>query len=293
MTATRLIATVITVLLGGALALAGSAGGQRLGTLPLFALAVGVAFLIQWLAFVPAYLKQTERFFDLTGALTYIAVTVGILASARPADARAWLLAALIVAWAVRLGTFLAWRVHRFGGDRRFEDIKPSASRFFFTWTLQGLWVSVTASAAWVAITSTGRAPLGVFAWAGTTLWLVGFVLEVVADAQKTAFKSRSENAGRFIHTGLWSRSRHPNYAGEILLWVGIAVIAWPNLSGWGLIGLVSPVFVALLLTRVSGIPMLEAKADKTWGGQSAYEQYKAQTPLLIPAFGSRPQLEE
>jgi steroid 5-alpha reductase family enzyme len=89
-------------------------------------------------------------------------------------------------------------------------------------------------------------------------LWVLGWALEVIADAQKSRFNADVANRGRFINTGLWSRSRHPNYFGEILLWVGVAVVAFPVLHGWQYVTLLSPFFVAFLLTRVSGIPLLE-----------------------------------
>lgn len=99
---------------------------------------------------------------------------------------------------------------------------------------------------------------------------------------KKSAFRADPQNAGKFINVGLWSWSRHPNYFGEILLWIGVAIIAIPVLSGWQWLTLISPVFVVILLTRVSGIPMLEAYADKKWGGQAEYEEYKANTSVLI-----------
>ena len=86
-----------------------------------------------------------------------------------------------------------------------------------------------------------------------------------------------------FIQTGLWSRSRYPNYFGEIVLWVVVMIIALPVLQGWQWVALISPVFVTLLLTRVSGIPLLEKKADQKWGRQEDYEAYKKHTPVLIP----------
>ena len=117
----------------------------------------------------------------------------------------------------------------------------------------------------------------------GFVLWAAGFAVEVVADQQKSRFRADPANRGRFISTGLWSRSRHPNYFGEILLWIGVSVIALPVLQGWQWVGLVSPVFVAALITRVSGVPLLEAKAEATWGGQPDYEAYKQTTPVLVP----------
>lgn len=278
-----LIAFPVLVTIGLLFALAGSQGGSSVFGIPLFALLVALAFLIQWLAFVPAFLRHTERFFDLTGSVTYISVvTIGILLGAA-VDARAILLWALVVIWAIRLGTFLFRRIRRAGKDNRFDDIKPSFIRFLNAWTIQALWVTFTVGAALVAITTTNRRELDLFAFIGLLVWLLGFGIEVVADAQKSRFSAKPENQGRFIQTGLWARSRHPNYFGEIVLWIGVAVIALPILRGWQWVTLISPLFVALLLTRISGVPLLEKRADEKWGGQADYETYKRTTPVLIP----------
>lgn len=273
----------VVVLIGLGLAWAGSQGGAIAFGLPLFGLAVGLAYLIQWIVFIPSFLRQTEKFFDLTGSLTYISVTFLIFFLSPVKDARSFLLLALVLIWAIRLGTFLFRRIHKAGKDDRFDDLKPSFFRFLNVWTIQGLWVSFTAAAAWVAMASANRVALDVFAVVGFLVWVAGFVIEVVADAQKSRFNADPANKGKFIQSGLWSRSRHPNYFGEILLWVGVAVIALPVLQGWQWVALVSPVFVTVLLTRVSGIPLLEQKADKKWGGQPDYEEYKKKTPVLIP----------
>ena len=265
------------------IAWASGQGGTRALGIPTFAVVVAMAFVVQWVAFIPAYLRQTEKFFDITGSITYMAVAgTAILLGPRPCG-RSWLLFGLIAIWATRLGTFLFRRVRSARKDRRFDEIKPSIPRFLLTWTLQGLWVSLTLAAALAAITTSVRRPLGVFTWVGLSLWLIGFAVEVLADRQKTQFKSDAANKGRFIHTGLWSWSRHPNYFGEMLVWIGVAVIASPVLQGWQWAALISPVFVILLLTRISGIPMLERHADETWGGQDDYESYKRRTSILLP----------
>ena len=279
----RLVVLSAIVLTASLVALAGSQGGATYGTLPVFALVVGVAFLIQWIAFIPAYLFQTETFFDVTGSLTYITVTTLALALSPDIDARSLLLGALVVVWAVRLGTFLFTRIHKAGKDDRFDAIKPDTFRFFNAWTIQGLWVTLTGATALITITSTTRKPLDAFAVAGALVWAIGFGVEVVADWQKSRFNANPANKGQFVRDGLWSRSRHPNYFGEIVLWIGVAIIVLPVLQGWQWVALLSPIFVTLLLTRVTGVPLLEAKAEKKWGGQPDYEAYKAATPVLIP----------
>jgi len=278
-----LIVFPILILIGFLVALAGSQHGAMIFGVPLFALSVGIAFLIQWLAFIPAYLMQTEKFFDLTGSLTYISVTIIAVIFSKGADFRSILLAALVVIWAIRLGTFLFGRIRKAGKDDRFDEIKPSFFRFLNVWTIQGLWVTFTMAAALVAITTSARKELDVFAIVGFLVWAFGFAIEVIADSQKSRFSANPANKGKFIQTGLWSRSRHPNYFGEIVLWVGVAIIALPVLQGWQWVALISPLFVTLLLTRVSGVPLLENKADKKWGGQEDYESYKKKTPVLIP----------
>jgi steroid 5-alpha reductase family enzyme len=278
-----LIVFPILILIGILVALAGSQHGTMIFGVSLFALSVGIAFLIQWLAFIPAYLMQTEKFFDLTGSLTYISVTIIAVIFSKGADVRSILLAALVMIWAIRLGSFLFGRIRKAGKDDRFDEIKPSFFRFLNTWTIQGLWVTFTMAAALVAITTSARKELDAFAVVGFLIWVFGFAIEVMADSQKSRFSANPENKGRFIQTGLWSRSRHPNYFGEIVLWVGVAIIAVPVLQGWQWVALISPLFVTLLLTRVSGVPLLENKADKKWGGQEDYESYKKKTPVLIP----------
>jgi steroid 5-alpha reductase family enzyme len=278
-----LIVFPILVIVGALVAYAGSQGGSTYNGIPVFALCVALTYLIQWIVFIPSYLKQTEKFFDLTGSLTYISViTIGLLLSAA-IDARAVLLWALVVIWAVRLGTFLFRRIRKAGKDDRFDELKPSFIRFLNVWTIQALWVTFTMAAALVAITTTVRKDLDAYALVGFLIWVFGFSFEVIADSQKSRFTADPANKDRFIQTGLWSKSRHPNYFGEIMLWIGVAVIALPVLTGLQWVALISPLFVALLLTRVSGVPLLEAKADKKWGGQPDYEEYKKKTPVLLP----------
>jgi steroid 5-alpha reductase family enzyme len=260
---------------------AASQGGGRIGAVPVMVLCAIIAFAIQWLAFVPAYLRQTEHFYDLVGSLTYVTVTGFAILSSPPHDQRSILLGVLICAWALRLGTFLFRRIQRAGSDERFDEIKTSASRFLVAWTLQGLWVFLTLCAALAAITTISPSSLGLFDAIGLAIWLLGFCIEVAADRQKSQF--RRESPGRFIDTGLWAWSRHPNYFGEIVLWIGIAVMASSTLHGWQWATLVSPFFVALLLTRISGIPLLERRSDARWGDDQAYQSYKARTPTLIP----------
>jgi steroid 5-alpha reductase family enzyme len=262
----------------------GSDSGDRVRDLPVFALCGALAFAINWLAFIPATLARTERYYDLVGGLTYITITAVALFLSAELDLRAKIAALMVTVWSLRLATFLFLRISRSGHDSRFDNIKDRPLRFFMTWTLQGLWVLLTAAAALAIITGGVRVPLGLIGIAGIVVWGIGLIIEIVADWQKTGFNADPANHGKFIHTGLWAWSRHPNYFGEIVLWTGMAIVAVPVLQGWQWATLISPVFVALLLTRVSGIPLLEAKADKRWGGDEEYEEYKRRTPVLVPS---------
>ena len=279
-TARTLLPIPLILAIAAVIAWAGSQGGRQLGAIPVFALCGALCFAINWLVFLHAYAARTERYFDLTGSLTYLAaVGCALLLSGR--DARSLLLAGLVGLWALRLGSFLFQRILGEGVDHRFDALKSDFARFLLTWTLQGLWVFLTLSSALAAISATTAVPLGGPAALGCAVWLAGFAIEVVADRQKSAFRADPANRDRFIASGLWAWSRHPNYCGEILLWIGVALVSVPALSGWSLVTLVSPLFVYVLLTRISGIPLLEARSDARWGDEPEYQAYKQRTPVL------------
>jgi steroid 5-alpha reductase family enzyme len=203
-------------------------------------------------------------------------------------DLRGVIVAAMVCVWALRLGSFLFMRVKKAGFDRRFTVMKTMFVRFLLTWTLGGTWVFITFSAGLTAITSEKHTDADFFLFLGGLLWLAGFSIEVIADKQKTVFRANTENAGKFIRTGLWSISRHPNYFGEMMLWLGIAVIALPTLVGWQFATLISPIFVILLISKVSGVNLLEANANERWGSDSEYQKYVASTPVIVPFLGRR-----
>ena len=280
---TSIIGIVSSLTIGVLIALAGSQGSAEVSGFPVFALCAVIAFTIQLIAFIPSYLARTEHYYDLTGSLTYLTVTAVALLASNDLDARAIIVALLVVVWAGRLGTFLFRRVKRDGGDGRFDRIKHNPLRFGMMWSIQGLWVFLTVACALSIITGAERKSFDAFAVIGLLIWLVGFGLEVTADNQKSSFRADPANKGRFIDVGLWSWSRHPNYFGEIVLWTGIAVMAIPILSGWRWVMLISPVFVFVLLTRISGVPLLEARSDERWGDEPAYQDYKRRTPSLVP----------
>ncbi|MEL7158006.1 MAG: DUF1295 domain-containing protein [Actinomycetota bacterium] len=284
------IASIAVVLLvAAALAWAGSDGSVDAGGLPAFVWCGLLAFVINWVVFVPSYLQRSETFFDLTGSITYLSVMALALVLADDLDARSILVSAMVAAWALRLGTFLFRRIRADGKDGRFDQIKTNFWQLLLTWTLQGLWVYLTAAAAIAIVVAGERRSFGVWAALGFVVWLGGWLTEVIADQQKSRFKANPANAGRYITSGLWSWSRHPNYFGEIVLWTGIAIMAVPVLSGWGWAVLISPVFVFTLLTRISGIPMLARRGRQRWGDEPEYLAYLERTSLLVPLPPRRP----
>ena len=248
--------------------------------------AVFLAFAIQWIAFIPAYVFQTEKFYDLTGSLTYLSVIWFSLTVSSEYFANLNLanlvIVLLITFWALRLGSFLFMRIHKDGEDKRFRTIKPSASQFFMTWTLQGLWVSLCSMCALTAISSDSGLIVNPVFFAGLVLFIFGFLLEIIADKQKSKFRAIPENKNKFISSGLWARSRHPNYFGEIVLWTGIAVMSFSSLEGLQYLTLISPIFTYVLLVYISGVRMPEARGDIKWGENEDYRNYKENTPVLL-----------
>ena len=261
---------------------AGSQGSVSFGGYPLFALCGSIGFALHWAVFVPSYAFKTEHYFDLTGSLSYITTVVAAIVFNPSLDLRDLIICAMITVWALRLGSFLFWRIKKDGQDKRFIVMKTKFTWFLMTWTIGGLWVLVTMAAGLAALTSNITAELGLISYLGIALWLFGFIVEVTADNQKTEFRKNPDNRNRFITTGVWSWSQHANYFGEITLWFGLALVALPVLSGWQLATLISPVFVYFLLTKVSGIPLLDRLAKQKWGTNSDYLSYTQATSKLL-----------
>lgn len=247
--------------------------------------AVMLAFLIQWVAYIPAYIFQTEKFYDLTGSLSYLTVIWFVFFSSNNLSGlniQNLIVVTLISIWAIRLGTFLFGRIHKDGEDKRFRTIKTSASQFFMTWTLQGMWVSICTMCAITAISSSQGIIANVLFYLGLAFFIVGFAIEVVSDQQKSAFRAVPENKEKFITSGLWSKSQHPNYFGEILLWSAIALLSISSLNGTQYLTLVSPIFTYVLLVYISGVRMLDDMGNKKWGHLEEYKEYKRNTPTLF-----------
>ena len=277
---------VITNILISVLSFAISYGIAHLTGSVIVKNAVLLAYVIHWIAYIPAYVFQTEKFYDLTGSVTYLSVVWFVFLSTYQSISLNFgnlILVLLISIWTIRLGLFLFIRIHKAGEDKRFRTIKTSASQFFMTFTISGLWVTLCSMCALVAISSPEGLVMNALTYVGIILFIIGFGIEIVADNQKTAFRSIEANKDSFITSGLWSKSRHPNYFGEVLLWFAIAVISFSSLEGLQLITLISPIFTYILLVYVSGVRMLEDMNDKKWADDEQYKSYKKNTPMLFP----------
>ena len=242
---------------------------------------------LQWVAWIPASIMKTERFYDLTGGLTYLTVVGFSLwagSQSEPPSLRELIISLLVVIWSLRLSIFLYRRIHRTGKDGRFDKFKTSPIRFLVPWTIQGLWVFLTMIVVIVINSQADSAPaLGIWDVLGLITWILGFGIEAIADKQKTVFNTEPTNQGKWIESGLWSISRHPNYLGEILLWTGIAFFGISCFTDLERVAWISPIFIYLLLTKVSGIPILDKRALEKWGDDSEYQKYRENTPALIP----------
>tara|TARA_B100001287_G_scaffold261217_1_gene250057 strand:+ start:6683 stop:7525 length:843 start_codon:yes stop_codon:yes gene_type:complete len=252
---------------------------------PIVINAITLIFIIHWISFIPANIYKTEKFFDLTGSITYISVILYVLYSkSKSFDSIIGeiIISASIIIWASRLGSFLFLRIKKAGEDKRFREFKKSSSRWLLTWTTSGMWVTICSLCGVTAISSDSVIEIGLLFYLGFFLFVSGFIIEIVADYQKTKFRSIPANKDKFISSGLWSKSRHPNYVGEITLWLGISIMSFSNLNGFELITLISPIFTYWLLVYVSGINILEKSGQKKWGHLESYKKYVKKTPQLF-----------
>ena len=240
-------------------------------------------FIIQIIVFIPSFIFKTEHYFDLTGGITFIIVILYAFYEKFQIiefiDFRSVILVLFILIWSLRLSLYLFFRV-KVGGDVRFIEIKKNFLRFMRAWIFQGTWVFICSFPVLIVLLNK---PLenDLFLYVGIFFWVFGFLFEVIADRQKVIFNKT--NKGKFISTGLWSFSRHPNYFGELVLWLGITIISLPTFLEFQYLGLITPIFIYLLLTKVSGVNLLEELAEKRWGNSKDYILYKNNTPVFFP----------
>ena len=288
-----LLGSAVSIILGFLVAYIVGQNSVDFFGFPLLIFCFLYSYVVHWIFFIHAYIFQTEHYFDATGSFTYISLSIILIfnsifnSSFEGLNPYTYLIGIMVILWSLRLGMFLFKRVKDVGQDIRFLEMKKDFFWFFMTWTLSGLWVFLTYVAGLSAMTSINLIENMsfyhfIFMLTGFLLWVVGFVIEILADNQKKIFRENPSNKGKFISSGLWAWSRHPNYFGEIILWLGIAIIAFPSMEGGEFLGLISPLFVYVLLTKISGIPMLEKSSDNKWGLEEDYIKYKKTTPILF-----------
>tara|TARA_X000001036_G_scaffold237212_2_gene221300 strand:+ start:2421 stop:3275 length:855 start_codon:yes stop_codon:yes gene_type:complete len=279
----EIIKILVLIIFTSLIALAGSQDGFQVNGSPMIFSCLMISFAIHYLVFIPSYLFKTERYFDITGSIAFLSIMYFIINNRNLNDLNysGIILISLIMIWTIRLGTFLFLRIHKDGNDRRFNEVKTNFLKFMFVWTMSATWVFITSCCAIAALTSNTIYDNLVLIGLGICLWLIGFLIEIISDFQKRQFRKNTSNG--FISSGLWAYSRHPNYLGEIILWLGICLISIPTLNGFQYVTIISPIFVYLLLSKGTGINILEEYAEKKWGDLDEYKQYKKNTPILFP----------
>ena len=248
---------------------------------------VSIILFIHILLFLPSFILKTEKYFDITGTIAYVSIIIYVIFEFKRANVtisfQSIVISAMVLIWALRLGIFLFIRIFKFKNDSRFDDAKKSFFKFLRFWMISVLWVFLTTINAITLIINNQNGDLFSSLTIGIFVWVIGFLIEFIADLQKYNFRKKQKHD--FIDTGIWKYSQHPNYFGEITMWIGIAIISLTNLIGVQFFTLISPIFVYLLLTKVSGINLLDASAKIKWGKDQRYIEYINTTPKLIPNF--------
>jgi steroid 5-alpha reductase family enzyme len=240
------------------------------------------SFAIQAIFFAFAASFKTDKVTDLSYSLSFALLSI-LLVFANRAFAPVQLIAAgFVVIWAARLGAYLLARILKIGKDARFDDKRGNFLKFLGFWVIQAVAVWAVMLPLTVLLSLPSAAPLGAVSLAGAVVWIIGFAIEAAGDAQKYAFRNDPTNKGRWIQSGLWKYSRHPNYFGEVILWWGLFVLALPSFSASLLFTLIGPVFITLLLLFVSGVPLLEKSAEAKHGNNTEYQAYKRRTSIFV-----------
>jgi steroid 5-alpha reductase family enzyme len=242
---------------------------------------LGICLAIQAVFFAFAATLKTDKVTDLSYGLTFVIVAVVLVMQGDPGDRPQLVLALMVALWGVRLAGYLFFHIIQMGRDKRFDGVRENFWRFFRFWFFQGVavWVIMLPVIVWFG----SPGPRNRLMTAGVIIWAVGLIIETVADAQKFAAKRLPGGESRWMDSGLWRFSRHPNYFGELLVWWGVFVFVLPDLTGAQWLTIIGPIAITFLLLRVTSIPTLEASAAKKWGNNPDYQAYVQRTSRLVP----------
>ncbi len=238
--------------------------------------------LINVVLFLVAYKHQSDKLTDFSYALSFIVVAVSAFMISTHKTILLSLTVGMVIIWAFRLGGFLIYRIRKTSRDTRFDDIRSDFWQFLKFWIGQAVvaWILLLP----VLFLANRNDNLNALSYAGIAIWLVGVMIEAIADIQKFRFSQDAANKGKWIDIGLWHYSRHPNYFGEICVWIGMYLTVFSSLGEIEkLVGLASPIVIFITLRFISGVPPLEKSADKKWGDNPEYRMYKKRTNLIIP----------
>jgi steroid 5-alpha reductase family enzyme len=242
---------------------------------------LGLSLGVQAVFFAFAATLRTDKVTDLSYGLTFILLAVW-LAWQRP-DARTAgvVLAAMVVLWGVRLAGYLFYRILRIGRDARFDGVRERPLKFLQFWFFQGVvvWTVMLPVTLWFATPVPWQGWMAIPA----LTWALGLAIETVADAQKFRHKMRPGGGSRWVDTGLWRLSRHPNYFGELVCWWAVFAFVAPSLGWLAIPAALGPIVITYILLAVTGVPTLEAGAERKWGDNAGYLAYRARTRLLVP----------
>jgi steroid 5-alpha reductase family enzyme len=245
------------------------------------AMMIAAAMFALWLL---SLARRDVSIVDVFWGLGFVLVAHVARATAGGYAPRAWLVTLLVTAWGLRLALYLLWRNWGSGEDPRYQAMRRRAGpRFWLSslgivFGLQGVLLWVISLPVQVAVTATEPAALGWLDAVGTTLVLIGLAFESVGDLQLARFKRDPANRGAVMDRGLWRYTRHPNYFGDAVVWWGFFAFALTAPShAWTVIG---PLVMTYLLTRLSGVPILERRLARTRPG---YAEYVARTSGFVP----------
>jgi steroid 5-alpha reductase family enzyme len=245
-----------------------------------------VSIGINLVMFVPAFIFKTDKVTDISYAVTFAVVAIsGYIRSEQTTLHK--IILALVLLWSFRLGTFLFIRINKMKKDVRFDGMREHFFKFLQFWLLQGGTVFVVMLAASLGFMQKDTT-VTLLTYAGIIIFVKGLAIEATADSQKFSFNGKLANKGKWIDVGIWRASRHPNYLGEMMVWIGMYFVVAPSLAAGNLLwALISPLYIIILLLFVSGVPLLEKSANKKWGSDPAFKKYKSEVPSVLPSLAS------